>query len=255
MNDNLNKTSLTDKILSKLKSGEFKMKPRAYFVLKAALIILGTAVVAGFILFLISFISFALRANGVLVLPIFGFRGFGMFLSSLPWLLIIVAVLLIFVLEMLFKHFAFAYRRPILYSVLGIVIIVILGTFIIDRTPLHSGLFGQAQRGGLPVFGPVYRGFGGMQKPNNANFGVVSEKTEDGFVMKTRDEQTIIVIIEERTRLPFGKDLKKDDAVMVLGKLSGDTIKAEGVIKVGIDENLKPFGREFLPPMRPEMNR
>lgn len=251
MNDNSIKTSLTDRILGKLKSGEFKMKPKVYFILKAVLIILSALIVALFTLFLISFISFALRANGVLVLPIFGFRGFSAFLFSIPWLLIIVAVLLIIVLEMLFKHFAFAYRRPILYSVIGIIIVVVLSTFIIDKTPLHPGLFGRAREGGLSVFGPVYRDFGGMQKPRNANFGVVIDTTEQGFIMKTRDEQTINVIIEAQTRLPFGKDIEKDDAVMVLGERNDGTIRAEGVIKIQIDENLKPFPQELPRPMRP----
>jgi len=152
--------NLTEKILGKLRSGEFKMKPKVYFILKATLIVLSVLVVALFVLFLISFISFALRANGVLVLPIFGFRGFGAFLSSVPWLLVVAALLLIGVLEMLFKHFAFTYRRPILYSILGILIVVLLGTFIIDRTPLHPGLFDRAHERRLPIFGPMYRNFG-----------------------------------------------------------------------------------------------
>jgi len=143
--------NLTEKILNKLRSGEFKMKPRIYFILKAILIILGTLIVALFTLFLISFISFALRTN---------FRGFGVLFSSIPWLLIIVAAFLIIVLEILFKHFAFTYRRPILYSVIGILIVVILGTLIIDRTPFHRGLFDRAREGRLPIFGPIYRNFG-----------------------------------------------------------------------------------------------
>lgn len=246
---------IAEKILNKLKNGQVKMRPKIYFVLKAGLIILGTLIVALFTLFLISFISFTLRANGILVLPIFGFRGFGAFFSSLPWLLIVAAALLIIILEILFKHFAFAYRRPILYSVLGILIIVVIGTFVIDKTPFHSGLFDRAREGRLPVFGPVYRGFGGMQRPNNAQFGIVTEINNEGFIIKTRDEQILNVIIGENTRLPFGRDIKKDDAIMVLGEKNDSTIRAEGVIKIEIDENLKPFPQGIPRPMRPDINR
>lgn len=225
------------------------MKPKVYFILRASLIILAAAVVGLFVLFLISFVTFALRANGILVLPIFGFRGFGAFLSSIPWLLIALAVVLIFILEVLFRHFSFAYRRPILYSVLGIIILVLLGSFIVDRTPFHPNLFDRAQNGKLPVFGQVYRGFGGMQKPANAHFGTVIEVSEQDFIIKTRNEETIKVI--------FKKDLKFnlniDDTVMVFGQRDGDTVTAEGVVKVNIQENLKPFRRELPPPM-PRMN-
>jgi hypothetical protein len=242
--------SLAEKILEKLKSGQIKMKPRMYFFLKGALAVLGVLVVALFILFLFSFISFALRANGILSLPAFGFRGWGPFFASLPWLLIIVAVLLIVVLEMLFKRFAFGWRRPILYSVLGILVIVLLATFIIDRTPFHSGLFNWAQRGGLPLFGPVYREFGGMPQPRDAHFGTVTEITDQGFIIETRDGETLNVVVEAQTRLPLGRDIKKDDLVMILGRKDDSTIRAEGVVKVEIEENLRPFRRDLPPPVR-----
>jgi len=114
--------------------------------IKAVLIISGAFVIASVTLFLISFISFALKSNGVLVLPIFG--------------LIIVAIILIAILEALFKHFSFTYRRPVLYSIIGILIVVLLSALIIDRTPFHRGLFNRAREGRLPIFGPAYRRFG-----------------------------------------------------------------------------------------------
>jgi len=227
------------------------MKPKVYFILKAALIVLAAAIVGLFALFLISFMSFALRANGILVLPIFGFRGFEAFLTSIPWLLIILAAVLIFILEMLFRHFSFTYRRPILYSVVGVIILVLLGSFIIDRTSLHPDLFDRAQRGRLPIFGPVYRGFGGLQKPANAHFGTVTEILEQGFIIKDRDEEAIKIIFREDLK----SDVKVDDTVMVFGQKEGNTVMAEGMIKVNIQENLKPFHRELPPPMLPERNR
>ena len=227
------------------------MKPKAYFILKATLIVLAAAIISLFALFLISFVSFALRANGILVLPIFGFRGFGAFLTSVPWLLIILSAFLIFILEILFRHFSFTYRRPILYSVMGVIILVLLGSFIIDRTSFHPNLFDRAQHGRLPIFGPVYRGFGGLQRPANAHFGTVTEILEQSFIIKNRNEEAIKVFFQE----DLTPDIKIDDTVMVFGEKEGDTVIAEGIIKVNIQENLKPFRQELLPPMPPERNR
>ncbi len=252
MNDNFNKTSLTDKILGKLKSGEFKMKPKVYFVLQAVLVVLGLAVAVLFALFLISFISFYLRANGILVLPVFGFRGFGIFLASLPWLLIIVAMLLVVVLEIMFKHFAFAYRRPILYSLAGILIIVCLGTFLIDRTPLHYDLFYRAQRGGLPVFGTIYRDFGMPQLPGG-QVGVVASDTDAGFIIKTRRGETFNIIIGDKTRLPLGRDIGPNDIIMIMGEREDGIIEADGVIKIRFKDTIRSFPLPEPPPfMGPE---
>jgi hypothetical protein len=154
------KTLLKEKIINKLKNGEFKMKPKAHFILKTILAILGFLIVSLFTLFLISFISFILRTDGIGPFPIFRMKELGLLIFSLPWILIILAALLIIVLELLFKHFAFAYKRPILYSVLAIVLIVALGTIVIDRTPFHPGLFNKAMDHRLPIFGPMYREFG-----------------------------------------------------------------------------------------------
>jgi len=114
--------SISDKIFNKIKKEQIKMRPKIYFILKAVLIALTTLLVAFFVLFLVSFIFFNLRASGAWFLPRFGLPVIGIFFKSLPWLLILITIILIGVLEILVKRFSFAYRRPILYSILFIII-------------------------------------------------------------------------------------------------------------------------------------
>jgi len=137
-------------IIDKIKKGEIKMKPKAHFVLRTLLIVLGTSVGFLFALYLTSFILFSMQAVCGLM-PI---------LISLPWLLIFLSVALIIVLEILTKQFSFVYRRPVLYIVLVIIISVLFGSFVVNKTKVHPFLFDRAEKHRLPIMGPMYRGYG-----------------------------------------------------------------------------------------------
>lgn len=242
MNNNQQKNHIIDKVFEKIKSGEVKMRPRACFVLKTLLVVLGIIAITLFVLYLISFIAFVLRASGVWFLPGFGLRGIKPFLFSVPWLLILTAGALIVVLEILVKRFAFSYRRPILYSILAIIAVVFLGGFIIDRTQFHVGLFQQAREGHLPVAGGFYRGFG-MPEFHDVHSGVVSEITDNGFLIETREGQTLAVIVTSETRFPSGMGIKESDAVMILGERDNGIIQASDIRKIKDDLNIFPRGR------------
>ncbi len=242
MNNNQQENYIGDKVLNKIKSGEIKMKPKIHFILRAVLLILSTLILALFIICLVSFIIFSLRSSGILFLPKFGFPGIRIFFSSLPWLLILIAVILIILLEIFTKRFTFVYRRPILYSLLAIIFIVILGSFIINKTPFHSNLFWRAQEGRLPAIGKLYRGYG-APKIGNVHYGIVSEVTDDGFKIETLRGEALIVIVSSETRFPLKTDIKKDDVIVVLGKRNNDTVQAIGIRKVEKDLNLFPLNK------------
>ena len=136
---------LRDKVLGAIKNGKVKMRPKWHYVLKTALAITGGVLLSLALLYLVSFIFFALRANGVWFMPAFGLSGMRTFVMSLPWLLIFTSLLFIIILEILVKRYAFAYRKPLLYSVLGILALAIIGGFALARAPFHRSLLRRAQ--------------------------------------------------------------------------------------------------------------
>ncbi|MEA3344458.1 MAG: hypothetical protein U9Q16_02140, partial [Patescibacteria group bacterium] len=131
MNNIFKKSSMSKEITDKIKVNEIKMRPKIYFILKSILIVLIILFFAFFALYLISFIVFSLKATGVWFLPKFGFGGIFIFFKSLPWLLILIAAILIIILELFVKRFSFAYRKPLIYSISGIIILNLLGSFVI----------------------------------------------------------------------------------------------------------------------------
>ena len=245
MSNNPQKLTTAKKVLGKIKNDQIKMRPKARFVLKSILIILGIFLVFFFTLYLVSFILFALRVSGVWHLSGFGFYGFRASLILLPWLLILIAIVLLIILEILVKHFSFVYHRPIFYSILAAVLFTLLGSFIIDKMQFHSCLFQKAQEERLPVMGKFYRDLG-IEKDHNVCRGIVLEITENGFQVETPRGKVLNVNITSETQFSDGADIKKDDVIIILGERGDSEIQAIGIRKVDDDLNFFPQGNKGM---------
>lgn len=246
---------LRDKVLGAIKNGKVKMRPKWHYVLKTALAITGGVLLSLALLYLVSFIFFALRANGVWFMPAFGLSGMRTFVMSLPWLLIFTSLLFIIILEILVKRYAFAYRKPLLYSVLGILALAIIGGFALARAPFHRSLLRRAQEDRSPLTAPFYREFG-MHRFHDIHPGYIASITEDGFILYTRQGETFTVRLVPETRLPFGFNFAEGDEVVVFGDRDDDTVEARGILEID-DEMMEPRPYRNIPPrmMRPPSPR
>ena len=130
--------NVKDTVLNKIKEGEVAMRPRWHFVFKGGLALVGIGVLALWLIYLVSFIMFALATSGVIMIPAFGFQGLVGFLLALPWLLILVAAVFIVLLEILVNKYSFGYRKPLLYTLFGVVGFTVVGTFLVSQTGLHD---------------------------------------------------------------------------------------------------------------------
>jgi len=248
MDTQKNHQQLREQVLAKIKSGSVKMKPRFSFILRALLLISGLVIAALLVLYLISFVFFMLRSNGTWLAPVFGLRGLGLFMTSLPWLLLLVIGLFVVVLEILVRHFSFGYRRPLLYSVFGILFVLGFTGFIVAQTPLHEGLWERAENERLPLAGTLYKGLR-QEMPEDLFQGIVLTLTEQGFHMQSIEEEILLVEINEHTRLPFGSEFIPGDMVMVIGELEEERIEAFGIRKMNHSLPRPGFGNKPPPSM------
>lgn len=241
--------NLKEQVLAKIKSGQIKVKPKFHFVLRALLLISGLVAAGLLLLYLISFVFFIMRANGLWQVPAFGLRGWGLLFSSLPWLLLLVIGFFVIVMEILVKHFSFAYRRPVLYSVVAIVVFLGLTGFMIAQTSLHQNLWEQAEaETGLPLAGPLY---GMLRTSDPADFhrGTVLSTTTMGFAMLNLSEEILSIEIDSATRKPYELDIRPGDMVMVIGERQDNEVRAFGVREFAkplpVPKNMKknPNGR------------
>jgi len=245
MDNETNKKSIREKVLEIIKSGKIAMRPKWHFIFRAALFISGTAIVLLALLYLVSFIIFSLRQTGLWFIPVFGSRGWFEFFTSFPWLLIVFAVIFILLLETLVRRYSLAFRRPLIYSILGIILIVIIGGAIINQTPLHRNLLRYTEENRLPFAGGLYRTFG-FQQSRNTVVGNIIEINKDGFIIQGRRNKNTSIVVNRQTRFPFGTDFAEGDTVVIFGKRNGDIIQAFGIEKIG---------SEFGPPIRMPSSR
>jgi hypothetical protein len=242
-----NQKSIGAAVFEKIKSGKVKMHPKIYFVLKSILAVFAVVLSVLFILYLVSFIIFSLRASGTWFMPKFGFPGLKIFFAHLPWVPIAAAAAFVVILEILAKRFNFVYRKPIIYSFLAILLIAIMGGFLLEKTPLHSVLFSKARERNFPGIGSIYRGFGGAPQMREGQFGVVITVLESGYIIERPDGVTTTITINEKTRLHEEESIIEGDKIVVMGKPVNGEVEAFEIRE--IKENL-----DFFPPHPPGEN-
>lgn len=231
MENEKQKKSIEEKIFENIKEGRLKMKPRLYFTGKTVLLVLGVVLAAFLAVFLFSFIIFNLHLSGAWFMPGFGIGGWGLFLRGVPWLVLFAALLFAVFSESLAQKFSVVYRRPLVYSVIAVFLVLFIGSWFVSRTTLHQKLFGCARQN-RPLIGNFYRG-AGMMQIHGAYVGVAENVGKNGFNLIT-DGGKLNVAVSNRTRFPFGV-ISENDNVAVMGRASGTLIDAAGVRKTGED--------------------
>ncbi|MBI4090488.1 MAG: hypothetical protein HY422_00520 [Candidatus Komeilibacteria bacterium] len=245
MPENNQPTTLRSVILDEIKKGQLRMRPKWHFVLRNSLLITGGVILFLVLLYLVSFVAFVLRQNGVWFVPIFGLRGWLAFMISLPWLLIGLSLVFMVILELLVRHCAFAYHRPLLYSLLGIMLVVLAGSFLVNQTTLHLQLAQFSEKHPLLLTGPFYRGFG-HERFRDIHPGLITGTTTNGIVIQTERGETLYIGITPHTRLPLGMDFTVGDVIVVFGDRDDDLIEAYGIRRVPI-EPMMPMMRRYAP--------
>ncbi|MDO8558670.1 MAG: hypothetical protein Q7S09_05860 [bacterium] len=226
-----NKKPIQEEVLAAIKSGLVHMRPRWHFALRAALGALGGVILFLALLYLISFIFFALRQTGAWFVPVFGFRALYAALRAIPWLLVLLSLGFIAVLEILVRRYAFAYRRPLLYSLAVISAVVIFGGVVVAETSVHHRLFRRSAENRFPVGSKFYRMYG-TPRLQNIHEGTIAEITPEGFGLKTQRGESLRILVTPQTRFPLGTDFAEDDTVVVFGERQDGAVMAKGIRKI-----------------------
>lgn len=217
-----------NKVLDQIKGGKVAMRPRWHFVLKGALVLVGMCILILGLVYLESFIMFVLIGTGLGFIPAFGLAGLVTFLLSAPWLLIILAILFVLILEYLVCNYSFGYRKPLLYTVLGIVGFSVLGAFLVSESGLHYQAMERAKDSRLPIVGGMYRDYG-LAPHKEVHLGVFSTSTERGFILLSRTGDDLEVVINSSTKVPSANFLLPGQRLLILGFEEGGEVIAKGI--------------------------
>ncbi|MEK7094174.1 MAG: hypothetical protein AAB903_02440 [Patescibacteria group bacterium] len=225
---------IQESVLENIKKHRISMRSRKYFFLQTALFVVGLVIVFAALLYLASFIAFGLMESGVWFVPFFGMRGWFVFFRSLPWILILLTLIFALILEIMVRRYSFSYRRPLLYSMLGIVAIVLIGGFLVSRARFHQQIWQYGRAHQVPMVGGFYRRFGA---PNmrEVHKGVIREVAPFQFLIEGPEGETSTVIFTARTRVfPFRENgFSASDTVVIFGDREGRVIQAFGIKNIG----------------------
>jgi len=207
------------------------MKPKWHFALQTSLFVLGVVAVFSLALYIVSFVLFILDESDLWFVPSFGFQGLCLFLKSLPWVLISILILFLVLLQVLVRHYAFAYQRPLIYSALGILIFVVGGSLVVRSLGVHQGLSEYSEKYRIPLAHPLYEKLA-HPKHNQVYPGVIIEVEQKQFLLQNRWQEVYEVYITTSTRFPLGTRFMIGDEVIVVGKEQEKRIGAFGIRKV-----------------------
>ncbi len=224
-----NNSDLQKNILKKIESGDVLQKSRWYFVLKGCAYGLGVMLSLLIVTFFTSFVVFVTRGQGLLLLPDLGIRGVGSLLLSIPWILILIIIVFIIVLELLGRHFAFVYRKPLVYSILGIILVTVFAGGALAATPLHEKMYDRAMERGIPFGGSEFYKQYSKSEFRGGFAGVIRSITEEGLQIETLSGDVFFVSTSTKTRYPKNAELKEGSHVVVLGKKEKGGVEALGI--------------------------
>lgn len=221
------------------------MVPRWQFVLKAVLFGVSVLIVALIAVYLLSFVLFVLHETGIWFAPGFGLPGIFFFVIASPWMLISLVGIFLLILYFLVAHYSFSYRKPLVYSLIGVVLFVIAVSSLIQYTTVHKRINAFVERHEIPGLAPLYRGLT-KERPGSMVVGTVEAIDKTEIKVVTERAGVVEVELSSRTKLPPNKSIEIGDEVMVFGNFQGDDLIAFGVRHVS--DGLPPPPKDAFAP-------
>ncbi|MBI5003834.1 hypothetical protein HZC00_01950 [Candidatus Kaiserbacteria bacterium] len=178
-----------DRVMSTIKMGEARMRPRWHFVLISSIFAVVAFILVLLLVFAISLSIFLLRESGVWFATSFGVRGWFALVSSIPIFYIVFVLFFIVLLELVIRRYPLVYRWPLAGSFLFVAGFIVLGGALLAQTPLHQSLASYARTHTLPApldlpYGPSAR----IALPASLYEGVVVSNKDGVLVIERQDD-------------------------------------------------------------------
>ena len=224
---------MEDSVIKAIQDDKAKMRSRWFFALRSALFTLVVVILFAALLYLVSFIIFALRRSGIAFAPGFGLNGWLLFFGGLPWGLLLLSLIVILILAALINRYEFVYHHPLFYALAAFAFLVVVASFWIAATSFHDHMFRYSTEN-LPLIGQFYQFE--TQEPSDVHSGEIvavipGRGGQGSFVIVDAAGVTSSVMAAQGVFI--ANDFSVGDTVMVFGEREPNgVIDAFGVEKV-----------------------
>lgn len=212
-------------------------------MLRTALMICGVVLASLIAVYLFSFVLFTLHKSGLWFAPQFGHRGLMLLVVGSPWLILSLLGIFLLILYMLVSHYSFSYRKPLVYSMIGVVFAVVLMSSVIQYFGIHERMQSFIEKHDIQRLAPLYRNQSDHRPPGVIE-GTIVMVSESLFMVTTDHGESITVHTNAQTRMPQGTALLVGDKILIFGTKKGADVDAFGI---------RPFSGEQLD--RPQLRK
>jgi hypothetical protein len=140
---------LQKNVLEKIKSGEVQMTSRRFFIMKW----LTLAVTSIFFLilgvYIFAYVIFLFVDNGLMIIPFGAEGGILKFIVEIPWTLVILGLVSLFLFSITSKTFYKIYKKPLISFYFSILMCVVISHLILLETGTMKLVKEEAYRAGL----------------------------------------------------------------------------------------------------------
>lgn len=221
---------LSAKVMKAIDKKEVKMRPKAYFVLGSLLLGIGMAGAIGLAMFFTHLAVFRLRVHAPFAFLRLGQPGLRPFLVNFPWLPLVLAVGGIVGGIVLLRRYEISYKKSFLALAIGLVALVLTFGFFLDQLGANRS-FSR-----LKPMKPLYKErFEGQDWV----WGEVVKLDDNQLTIETKEEKKVIIIWNEKTKMPMETDFQKGDQVKAVGEWQNGTLKAKGILRYKTEPYLK----------------
>lgn len=187
--------TLRQNILDKIKNEDIKMTPRQFFFMKWFTMLVTSVffLMLGFYIF--AYIVFLFIDNGLVYMPIFSQQGLINFIIEIPWTLVLLGLLSIFLFSITSKTFYKIYRKPFLTFFFTILAIIILSHLIFVESGAMNYLKQEAYNGHLQLVPDKFLQFRDSQT-GTVFVGYVVATTTNSIIVRDRRNEIFELIPE-----------------------------------------------------------
>lgn len=131
---------IRNKIIERIGLENIKMKPKWHFILQGILLFVSIMILILILIYLFSFFILFLNSQSFNKLPLHELKDFINITRNLPWIIIIFSFIGLFALETLVNKYEFAHRKPFLYSLIFIMIIITISGYALSSKKYHYSI-------------------------------------------------------------------------------------------------------------------
>lgn len=219
--------TLKNNILHIVEKNNIRMIPKWQFLLYSMFGMIFALFCFFSLVFIISLLAFLLSKYGFIYMPFFGFQEMIHTLFALPFLLVVIAIVLLFITETLARHYTFAFKKPLFITLLSITGTAAVTGLLVSFTPIHHGIRNFARMHNMGSVMHMYD----RPIPFNKESGELTVLR--GLVISTSSQKLIIRLYDESEVEVTGTTTNEsnqkpnfNDEVVMLGDMENGVFKA-----------------------------